>query len=223
TTAPVAVETSSPAKSFKWWNFVAGKPANFQEAVKRGGAPKIGFLANFEPPHLDPTASSSFAIPLTVGPVYSRLVRGKYATEMDVGNNPGFEMAAARAESWTSSPDKTEWTFKLRQGVKWQNLPPVNGRELVADDVVFSYNLYKKSPLYAALWVDVDRIEAPDKYTVKIGLKEAVAYFPRVPLTYNYMMILPKEVADKDGDFKKTAIGTGAFSMKEWVPKTSMT
>jgi peptide/nickel transport system substrate-binding protein len=33
-------------------------------------------------------------------------------------------------------------------------------------------------------------------------------------------MILPKEVADQDGDFRKTAIGTGAFILKEWVPKT---
>src|SRR5262249_23079945 len=157
-------------------------------------------------PHLDPVASDSFTVTLAVGAVYSRLIRGKYGTEMVDHSNQGFELVGDLADSWSSSPDKTEWTFKLKQGVKFHNVPPVNGREVTADDVVFSYNQYMKSQFYSALWTDVAKIEAPDKYTVKIGMKEAVAYFPRVPLTYNYSLILPKEIADKDGDFKKTAI-----------------
>jgi len=31
------------------------------------------------------------------------------------------------AESWQASTDHRVWTFKLRKGVKWQNLPPLNG------------------------------------------------------------------------------------------------
>ena len=34
------------------------------------------------------------------------------------------------------------WTFKLRQGVKWHNVPPLNGRELVADDIKYCYEAY---------------------------------------------------------------------------------
>jgi peptide/nickel transport system substrate-binding protein len=147
-------------------------------------------------------------------------VRGKYGAEMVNYSDYGFEMVGDLAESWSSSPDKTEWTFKLKSGAKWQNLPPLNGRDFVADDVVFSYNLYMKSPVWASLWSDVARVEAPDKSTVKIGLKEAVAYFPQIPLTNNYMMILPKEIADQDGDFKQRAIGTGAFMLKEWTRGT---
>src|SRR5581483_7316488 len=41
------------------------------------------------------------------------------------------------AERWeVVSP--TEYVFHLRRGVMWHNKPPVNGRELVANDVVFS-------------------------------------------------------------------------------------
>ena len=38
------------------------------------------------------------------------------------------------AESWSSTPDAKEWTFNLRKGVKFHH-----GRELDADDVVFTF------------------------------------------------------------------------------------
>src|SRR5581483_9068816 len=39
------------------------------------------------------------------------------------------------AERWEVSPDAKTFTFSLRKGVKWHNLPPVNGRELTSADV----------------------------------------------------------------------------------------
>ena len=40
------------------------------------------------------------------------------------------------AESWEVSPDGLTITMKLRQGVKWHNKAPVNGRAVDADDVL---------------------------------------------------------------------------------------
>src|SRR5712692_3541407 len=45
------------------------------------------------------------------------------------------------AERW-ESPDDTTSIFHLRKGVKWHNKPPVNGRELVAEDVKFSFDRF---------------------------------------------------------------------------------
>ena len=42
------------------------------------------------------------------------------------------------AESWSMSPDGTTFTFNIRKGVKYHNVPPVNGREVTAKDVKFS-------------------------------------------------------------------------------------
>ena len=42
------------------------------------------------------------------------------------------------ATSWEFLDDTTI-VFNLRKGVKFQDTPPVNGRELVADDVVYSF------------------------------------------------------------------------------------
>ena len=42
------------------------------------------------------------------------------------------------AESW-EFPEPGTHVIHLRKGVRWQNLPPANGREFTADDVVFHY------------------------------------------------------------------------------------
>jgi len=43
------------------------------------------------------------------------------------------------ATSWEMVNPST-WIFKLRQGVKFHNRPPVNGREMTAEDVKYSYS-----------------------------------------------------------------------------------
>ena len=43
------------------------------------------------------------------------------------------------AESWEFT-DPYTYVVHLRRGVHWQNIPPANGREFVADDVVFHFH-----------------------------------------------------------------------------------
>ena len=65
--------------------------------------------------------------------------------------------------------------FKLRKGVRWHNKPPVNGRELTAEDVKYTYDRFLTitgNPNKLMLEM-VDKVEALDKYTVKFTLKRA--------------------------------------------------
>src|SRR5262249_22415644 len=52
------------------------------------------------------------------------------------------------AESWEMM-DSSTWVFHLRKGVKFHNVPPVNGREMTAEDVRYSYELLKTKPGYS--------------------------------------------------------------------------
>jgi peptide/nickel transport system substrate-binding protein len=110
------------------------------------------------------------------------------------------------------------WTFKLRPGVKWHNVPPLNGRELVAADVKFCFEAYAKEGVQSFTFQEIEGIETPDKYTVRIHLKTPNVLFPQnvaEPIT----VLFAREVLEEDGDLKKRFIGTGPYMLKEHTRK----
>ena len=117
------------------------------------------------------------------------------------------------AESWEGSADFKTWTFKLRQGVKW-HVPPLKGRELVAEDVKYAYEAYAKEGVQSFTFQEIDGMETPDKYTIRIHLKTPNTMFPQ-NVAEPVAVIFPREVLEEDGDLKKRMIGTGPFIMKE--------
>src|SRR5215471_471475 len=72
------------------------------------------------------------------------------------------------AERWETLDDTT-YIFHLRKGVRWHNKPPLHGRELVADDVKFTYDrfLTEKGNATRSILDPVDRVEVVDRHTVK--------------------------------------------------------
>lgn len=128
------------------------------------------------------------------------------------------------AESWKWVDDRT-LEMKLRQGVKFQNKPPVNGRELTADDVVWSATRFIKEDTVRGLEQiapHVLKIEKVDRYNVRFILDGPMPGFVSEGLTIEYGgLILPPEVVDEKGrweDPRKSYIGTGPFTFKEHVP-----
>ena len=122
------------------------------------------------------------------------------------------------AESWEGNSDYRVWTFKLKRGVKWHNMPPVNGRELVAADIKYCFEAYAKEGVQAFTFGEIEDIETPDKYTVRVHLKSPNTMFPQ-NLAEPVAVIFPKEVLEEDGDLKKRMIGTGPFMLKEHTRK----
>ncbi len=131
--------------------------------------------------------------------------------------------AGALAESWEIQGKETI-IFHLRKGVKWHNKPPTNGRELTAEDVVFSLKrqctaptaYFKRTYPKAAETLE---ITAPDPYTVVVKTKPE--YFGDViTLIPDYMCIFPKDAVEQFGNMNdwKNSIGTGPFMLTEFVP-----
>jgi peptide/nickel transport system substrate-binding protein len=121
------------------------------------------------------------------------------------------------AESW-EMVDPSTWIFRLRQGVKFHNRPPVNGREMTAEDVKYSYELLKDKAQYANRAAMVREIQVLDKYTVRFDLALPDPQFYLNVVDSLSPVIVPREAVEAPGGLTQNPIGTGAFMLKEFSP-----
>ncbi len=127
-------------------------------------------------------------------------------------------------------PDDMTYIIELRHGLKWSD-----GREITADDVVFTYNNivfagYGDTSTRDALYVDgkLPTVEKLDKYTVKFRTP-----VPFAPFLRNLSMsIAPKHIfkpaVDKGKEYFRGFYSTttkpsdfvisGAFKLREYIP-----
>src|SRR5207247_4800508 len=124
--ASVRRAVAQPAASLQYPDWIAASP----RTPKRGGV--LPRPSAWYPPVIDPRHTQSVGLFQFAGLTSNRLLRYAFTDEATGYND--LSLKGDLAESWQSSPDQRVWTFKLRQGVKWQNLPPVKGRDLVAAD-----------------------------------------------------------------------------------------
>jgi len=199
--------------------------ASMAPAVARAQTPKRGgtlAIRTWDPPHFDPFQTISYKTHIALSFTHSRLLRHKAGPSVVPGT---FPIEGDLAESWTQ-PNETTYVFKLRKGVKWQAKPPVNGRELTADDVVFSVNhfLTVKGNANAYMLKSVDKVDAPDKYTVKFTLKEPFVWFLDMLANPHAVAIVAKEVVEKYGDLKKweSVVGTGPWMLDSYRPNVGL-
>jgi ABC-type transport system substrate-binding protein len=184
---------------------------------KRGGS--LARATAWDPPVLDPRLTNSVGLFQIASLVHNRLVRYPFADE--ASGTTDLTLKSDLAESWQGSPDFRVWTFKLRQGVKWQNVPPLNGREFVAADVKYCYEQYAKEGVQAFTFQEIEGIETPEKHTVRIHLKSPNVMFPQ-NLAEAVTVIFAREVLEEDGDLKKRMIGTGPYVLKENTRKVKV-
>lgn len=142
--------------------------------------------------------------------VYNGLVEYRGCFPEDVALNPSL------ASSWEVSPDGLSWTFKLRDDVRWHNKPPVNGRAFTSADVAWTIEHQKAQGILGSTWKPIEHRE-PDPHTVVLQVKAPDADLLS-KMGSHQNLVVAREVKEQDGDFKKTAVGTGAFMVKEFKP-----
>jgi peptide/nickel transport system substrate-binding protein len=182
------------------------------EQPKSGGILRI---AEREPPNLDPHLNISFN-PQNIGTlIYNGLVRFPYGHEQKSPYD--LTIMPDLAERWEYLDDRTV-VFYLRKGVRFHNKPPVNGREVKAQDVKYSLERFAAKSGFRVRFDDVDRVEVVDDFTVKIVTKHPFAPLLAQLATPSHNVILPKEAEEQYGDFNKAeaAIGTGPFIMERY-------
>lgn len=184
---------------------------------KRGGT--LTRASAWDPPVLDPRLTNSVGLFQIATLTYNRLLRFPYTDEAK--NSADLTLKGDLAESWEGSKDFKTWTFKLRQGVKWHNVAPLKGRELVAEDIKYCFEAYAKEGVQSFTFQEIDGMETPDKYTLRVHLKTPNVMFPD-NVAEPVAVIFPREVLEEDGDLKKRMIGTGPFIMKEHERKVKI-
>ena len=148
---------------------------------------------------------------------------------------PNQYMVGNLAASYEFS-DPMTFVVHLRQGIHWQNIAPANGREFVADDVVFHFDRmlgtghgYTKPPpgVNVAIWANLVSLTATDKYTLVFKWNTA-----------NPEIIMETLQASGGGEHFEThdavklygdvndwhhSIGTGPFILTDFVSGSSAT
>jgi peptide/nickel transport system substrate-binding protein len=200
------------------------RPADTTSTAKRGGVLKDRTYA--DPPTLDIAGANS---PLNAASphAYNTLVQFKPGHLKPAENEIGPDLA----ESWEWSPDGLQITLKLRPGVKFHNKPPVNGRALDMDDVLFSWNRFAtKGSARAAVSASVDPrapvvgLTATDARTVVLRLKEPLVYALGLFASNSSagVIMLPKET-DAGFDIRSDMIGTGPFALTNYTASIGFT
>ncbi len=136
------------------------------------------------------------------------------------------------ASEYTLDDTGKVYTFKLKQGLKF-----ASGNPITSKDVLFSINRTKNLKGNTAHHTDgIEKVEAPDDYTVIITLSQKDASF-MAKIANNTFSILDSEIVKQNGGtdaldasttdkatafLNQSSAGSGAFVLKSWVPSTEM-
>lgn len=159
------------------------------------------------PDTLDPQASTAYSVYQVGSLVFDNL------TALD----DSFQPEPRLATRWTSTPDAKEWTFELREGVRFHH-----GKEFTADDVVATIERAENPSLgllARGIFGAIDAVTAESRYVVRIKLKQPFAELP-VAMADNSARIL---ASDRLDDIATAPVGTGPFLFKGMQPGVSVT
>ena len=198
----------------------------------------IRAILNFKPEGIDPYFRYSAGA--FIGLVNEKLGVGDWAIDRSkVGYTtlflPDEALVGQLAESW-ERPDPLTAVFKIRDGVFWHDKAPVNGRQLTAHDVAYSWQRLlfgvdggEPSPdcpggfdICNTKW---ESVAATDDSTVVFKLQEpSVTAFSRM-LVAEHGYIVAREVVDEFGDIQdwRNVTGTGPFQLTDVVEGSSWT
>jgi len=185
------------------------RPVPAQEQPRSGG--ELVFVVAAEPPSFDAHREETFGMLHPGAPHYNTLLR------VDPTDRTGTKFVGDLAESWTISPDKRTYTFKLRRGVKFHD-----GSVMTSADVKASYDKIIFPPAGVvssrkAAYKTVEAVEAPSPDTVVFRLKYPEASFI-ANLSSPWNWIYKADILSRDIHwYEKNVMGTGPFKFVEYV------
>ena len=165
--------------------------------------------------------SKDYEVPFNI---FDRLV------DVEVDADGNSKIVPSLAESWDISDDGLEYTFHLRQGVKFHN-----GNDFTAEDVAYTFHrmltveggvntefidqIKGADELLAGETDTLEGVEVVDDYTIKVTLKEPFAGF-LASISSPGVSIYDSEATEAAGDQfgmdPAVTVGTGPFEFSSW-------
>jgi len=210
-------------EGFEWWSKLGSPQYGGEMAIRSATNP-----TNFDPYNSD-----------HITQIYSAWLERLFSEDWtldpriyDYGSVPLKQFLKGHlAESWEFTNPNT-FVVHLRKGIHWQAIPPVNGREFNADDVIYHYHrlyglgssFHTPAPYHATVvpFHSLTSVSSLDKYTVefkwKTGNPELITE-TMITVHSPTAAIEAHEIVDNWGDLNDWhhAIGTGPFILKDFV------
>jgi peptide/nickel transport system substrate-binding protein len=182
----------------------ASPSAVAQDTPRKGGT--LIYALSGDPSHLNIAITNDLNAVQVATQLYSQLIR------VDAESNVTGDLA----ESWDATADGLSYTFRIRKNVKWHD-----GKPLTAEDIRWALTeiQLKYNPNASTSFAAVDKIEAPDDYTLVIRMKHPFPAF--MPWSLASQWIYPKHLYEGSDPRQnernyKNPVGTGPFKLKEW-------
>lgn len=204
--------------------------ASYTGDPQKGGVVEV--LGGVDFSHLDPAMGSDGNVLNLYNLLYRNLTQYKYNRE-----SGKLELVGDLAEdTGTSNEDATEWTFKLKEGITFED-----GSPITAEDVKFGFehafdpslaigldylqNYVKGAKEYKGVFEDpdgLDSIKVVDDRTITIETNEPMADFPNVVATAPATPF-PKDKVKKVDQIQKDPISSGPYKVDEYQRGESLT
>jgi len=193
--------------------FLLAPPAVAQQAgQQRGATLRIGLQQQID--SLNPFLGITLAATDIFRTIYPTLAT--YSPE-------DFSVQPELAESWSSSPDKLTWTFRIRRGVEWSDGQPVTAR-----DAAYTFNRMMTDPAAATangnFVENFASVTAPDDHTLVIRTKQPQSTMLAIdaPIVPEHIWSKVDDVASFPND-QMPVVGSGPFVLTEYEPERYVT
>ena len=158
-----------------------------------------------EPENLHPIKSTDYAASVVQNYILeSLLVRDPHT----------YEWKSQLAKKGTISPDGKTFVFELFDNLKWSD-----GKDLTAEDVVFSFSAYRDPAFggirYLSYFENMESVTALSRTKIQFSVKKV--YFNNFSVIAS-MDILPKHIyKDPKAKLSKTLIGSGPYLLSHYI------